>query len=56
MQSIYILQLALIITGLIFSFIVAAKLIALLPPEKVAPAFFRHLPLIVIAIVFVILF
>jgi transcriptional regulator with AAA-type ATPase domain/polyferredoxin len=56
MQSIYILQLALIITGLIFSFIVAAKLIALLPPEKVAPAFFRHLPLIVIAIVSVILF
>ena len=56
MQSIYILQLALIIIGLVFSFAVASRLIALLPAEKVAPPFFRHLPLIVIAIVSVLLF
>ena len=56
MQSIYILQIALIITGLTFSFIVASKIIASLPPEKVAPAFFRHLPLIVIALISVLLF
>jgi len=56
MQSIYILQIALIITGLTFSFIVASRLIASLPPEKAAPAFFRHLPLIVIALVSVLLF
>ncbi|MEN8231240.1 MAG: cyclic nucleotide-binding domain-containing protein [Thermodesulfobacteriota bacterium] len=56
MQSIYILQLALIITGLIFSFMVASRLIASLPAENVAPPFFRHLPLIVIAIVSIILF
>jgi len=56
MQSIYVLQIVLIIAGLTFSFIVASKLIASLPPEKVAPAFFRHLPLVVIALVSVLLF
>jgi len=56
MQSIYILQIVLIVIGLIFSFFVAARLTATLPPEKVAPPFFRHLPLIVIAVVSVILF
>jgi transcriptional regulator with AAA-type ATPase domain/NAD-dependent dihydropyrimidine dehydrogenase PreA subunit len=54
-QSIYILQIVIIIMGLISSFFVAARLIATLPPEKVAPAFFRHLPLIVIAAISVIL-
>jgi transcriptional regulator with AAA-type ATPase domain/NAD-dependent dihydropyrimidine dehydrogenase PreA subunit len=56
MQSIYILQIAIIIIGLIFSFFVAARLTATLPPEKVAAPFFRHLPLIVVAVVSVILF
>ena len=56
MQSIYILQIVIIITGLIFSFFVANRLIAALPPEKVAPPFFRHLPLVVIAIISVLLF
>jgi ferredoxin len=56
MQSIYILQIAIIIIGLIFSFIVAARLVASLPPEKVSPGFFRHLPLIVIAVISVLLF
>ena len=56
MQSIYILQIGIIIIGLTFSFFVAARLTATLPPEKVAPPFFRHLPLIVIAVVSVILF
>ena len=56
MQSIYILQIAIIIIGLIFSFFVAARLTATLPPEKVSAPFFRHLPLIVVAVVSVILF
>ena len=56
MQSIYILQIILIITGLTFSFIVASKLIASLPEEKLEPIFFLHLPLIVIAVVSVLLF
>ncbi len=56
MQSIKILQIVLIIAGLVFSFFVAARLTATLPPEKVAPPFFRHLPLIVIAVISVILF
>ena len=56
MQSIYILQIVIIIVGLIFSFIVAAKHIASLPPDNVSPAFFRHLPLIVIALVSILLF
>ncbi len=56
MQSIYILQIAIIIIGLIFSFFVAARLVASLPPEKVSPGFFRHLPLIVIAVISVLLF
>ena len=56
MQSIYILQIVIIIFGLIFSFIVAARLVASLPPEKVSPGFFRHLPLIVIAVISVLLF
>ena len=55
-QSIYILQIVIIIFGLIFSFIVAARLVASLPPEKVSPGFFRHLPLIVIAVISVLLF
>lgn len=56
MQSIYILQIALIGIGLAFSYFVAARLTATLPPEKVAPPFFRYLPLIVVAVVSVILF
>ena len=56
MQSIYILQIALIIIGFFLSVFVAARLIALLPPEKVAAPFFRHLPLIVIAVVSILLF
>ena len=56
MQSIYILQIVIIIVGLIFSFFVAARLTKALPPEKVAPPFFRYLPLIVVAVVSVILF
>jgi len=56
MQSIYILQIIILIFGLIFSFFVAARLTASLPPEKVAPAFFRHLPLIVVAVVSVLLY
>lgn len=56
MQSIYILQIVIIIMGLIFSFFVAARLTKALPPEKVAPPFFRYLPLIVVAVVSVILF
>jgi hypothetical protein len=55
MQSIYILQILIIIIGLIFSFFVAARLVAVLPPDKVAAPFFRHLPLVVIAVVSVIL-
>ena len=56
MQSIYILQIALIIIGFFLSVFVAARLIALLPAEKVAPPFFRLLPLIVIAVVSILLF
>jgi hypothetical protein len=56
MQSIYILQIVIIIIGLSFSFFIANRLTATLPPEKVAPPFFRHLPLIVIALVSVLLF
>jgi hypothetical protein len=56
MQSIYILQIAILIIGLIFSFFVANRLTAALPPEKVAPPFFRYLPLVVIAVVSVLLF
>ncbi len=56
MQSIYILQIILIIIGFSLSVTVAAKLVALLPSEKVAPAFFRHLPLVVMAVVSVLLF
>jgi polyferredoxin len=56
MQSIYILQIAILIIGLFFSFFVANRLTAALPPEKVAPPFFRYLPLIVIAVVSVLLF
>ena len=56
MQSIYILQVALIIIGLFLSVFVSGRLVALLPPEKVAPSFFRYLPLIVIAVVSVLLF
>ena len=56
MQSIHILQIILIIVGFFLSVTVAAKLVALLPPEKVAPAFFRHLPLFVMAVVSVLLF
>ncbi len=55
-QSIYILQIVIIIIGLIFSFFVANRLTKTLPPEKVAPPFFRYLPLIVIAVVSVLLF
>ena len=56
MQSIYILQVALIIIGFFLSVFVSGRLVALLPPEKVAPSFFRYLPLIVIAVVSVLLF
>jgi hypothetical protein len=56
MQSIHILQIAILIIGLIFSFFVANRLTATLPPEKVAPPFFRYLPLVVIAVVSVLLF
>ncbi|MEJ2268441.1 MAG: cyclic nucleotide-binding domain-containing protein [Desulfobulbaceae bacterium] len=56
MQSIHILQIAILIIGLIFSFFVANRLTAALPPEKVAPPFFRYLPLIVIAVISVLLF
>ncbi|MDX1776121.1 MAG: sigma 54-interacting transcriptional regulator, partial [Desulfobulbales bacterium] len=56
MQSIHILQVLLIVIGFFLSVSVASKLIALLPPEKVAPAFFRHLPLVVMAVVSVLLF
>ncbi|MGB6970706.1 MAG: hypothetical protein WBD61_00955, partial [Desulfobulbales bacterium] len=56
MQSIYILQIAILIIGLFFSFFVANRLTAALPPEKVAPPFFRYLPLIVISVVSVLLF
>jgi transcriptional regulator with AAA-type ATPase domain/NAD-dependent dihydropyrimidine dehydrogenase PreA subunit len=55
-QSIYILQIAIIVIGLISSFFVASRHIANLPAEKVEPPFFRHLPLIVIAVVSIILF
>ncbi|MBW2465781.1 MAG: sigma 54-interacting transcriptional regulator, partial [Deltaproteobacteria bacterium] len=51
MQSIYILQTVIIIVGLMFSFIVSAKLTASLPAENVSPALFRYLPLIVITII-----
>jgi hypothetical protein len=56
MQSIYILQIILIIVGFFLSVTVASKLVALLPPEKKAPAFFRHLPLVVMAVISVLLF
>jgi transcriptional regulator with AAA-type ATPase domain/polyferredoxin len=56
MQSIYILQIAILIIGLIFSFFVANRLTAALPSEKVSAPFFRYLPLIVIAVVSVLLF
>ncbi|UCD66633.1 MAG: cyclic nucleotide-binding domain-containing protein [Deltaproteobacteria bacterium] len=56
MQSIYILQIILIIVGFFLSVTVASRLVAMLPPEKKAPAFFRHLPLVVMAIVSVLLF
>jgi transcriptional regulator with AAA-type ATPase domain/polyferredoxin len=55
-QSIYILQIVIIIIGLSFSFFVADRLTKTLPPEKVAPPFFRYLPLVVIAVVSVLLF
>ena len=56
MQSIHILQIILIIIGFFLSVTVASKLVALLPSEKVSPAFFRHLPLVVMAVVSVLLF
>jgi transcriptional regulator with AAA-type ATPase domain/NAD-dependent dihydropyrimidine dehydrogenase PreA subunit len=56
MQSIYILQILLIIIGFVLSVIVASRLVALLPSEKVAPAFLRHLPLVVMAVISVLLF
>jgi len=56
MQSIHILQIILIIIGFFLSVTVASKLVALLPPEKAAPAFFRHVPLVVMAVVSVLLF
>jgi transcriptional regulator with AAA-type ATPase domain/NAD-dependent dihydropyrimidine dehydrogenase PreA subunit len=56
MQSIYILQILLIIIGFVLSVIVASRLVAMLPSEKVAPAFFRHLPLVVMAVISVLLF
>jgi transcriptional regulator with AAA-type ATPase domain/NAD-dependent dihydropyrimidine dehydrogenase PreA subunit len=56
MQSIHFLQIILIVIGFFLSVTVASKLIALLPSEKVAPAFFRHLPLVVMAVVSVLLF
>ena len=56
MQSIYILQILLIIAGFILSVIVAARLVALLQSDKVAPAFLRHLPLVVMAVISVLLF
>jgi hypothetical protein len=55
MQSIYILQIAIIVIGLVFAFFVANRLTARLASEKVAPPFFRYLPLIVIAVVSVVL-
>jgi len=55
MQSIYILQIAIIVIGLVFAFFVANRLTARLSSEKVAPPFFRYLPLIVIAVVSVVL-
>jgi transcriptional regulator with AAA-type ATPase domain/NAD-dependent dihydropyrimidine dehydrogenase PreA subunit len=56
MQSIYILQVLLIVIGFFLSVIVASKLVATLPSDKVAPAFFRHLPLVVMAVISVLLF
>jgi hypothetical protein len=56
MQSIYILQIAIIIIGLVFSFFVANRLTGTLAPEKVAPPFFRYLPLLAISVVSIILF
>ena len=55
-QSIYILQIVIIIIGLIFSLNVAARLIATLPTDKVSPPFFRYLPLLIIAVVSILLF
>ncbi len=56
MQSIFILQILLIVIGFFLSVTVASKLVSLLPPDKKAPAFLRHLPLIVMAVVSVLLF
>jgi transcriptional regulator with AAA-type ATPase domain/NAD-dependent dihydropyrimidine dehydrogenase PreA subunit len=56
MQSIYILQVILIIIGFFLSEIVASKLIAMLPSEKKGPAFFLHLPLVIMSLVSILLF
>ena len=55
MQSIHFLQIVLIFVGLLFSIFIAGRLTKMLAPEKAAPAFFRHLPLFVMAVVSVIL-
>ena len=44
------------IIGFFLSVFVSGRLVASLPPEKVTPSFFRHLPLVVIALVSVLLF
>jgi NAD-dependent dihydropyrimidine dehydrogenase PreA subunit len=50
MQSIYFLQVVIICAGLFFSLIVSTKQTRMFAPEQVAPAFFRFLPLFVIAV------
>jgi hypothetical protein len=56
MQSIYILQVILIVIGFFLSEIVVSKLIAMLPSEKKGPAFFLHLPLVIMSLVSILLF
>jgi polyferredoxin len=56
MQSIYFLQVIIVCTGLLFSLVVSTRQTKMFAPEQVAPAFFRFLPLFVIAVVSIALF
>ena len=51
MQSIHFLQVMIILIGMFFSLAVSNKQMRLFPPDRVAPAFFRFLPIFTIAIV-----
>lgn len=51
MQSIHFLQVMIIFADLLFSLTVSNKQARMFPPDQVAPAFFRFLPIFTIALV-----